>query len=239
MVSPATFRHPSVLAKMAVTADHASGGRIEVGLGTGWFEGEHAAYGFAFPPLRERMEILAEQLEIVHGQWTQSPFAFSGRHYEIAVADHLPKPVQRPHPPLVMGGSAGPRAARLAATYADEYNTVFATVEQVRERRAAIVAACEKAGRRPIAFSLMATTLVGRDAAEVERRASELSAWQGSPVDLAGLGRTGVAGTVEQAAERLRAYADAGAERAFLQCLLHRDLDMVELIGRELVPAVA
>jgi F420-dependent oxidoreductase-like protein len=239
LVSPASFRHPSILAKLATTADHVSGGRIELGMGTGWSEIEHTAYGFPFLPLKERMDVLEEQLQIVHGHWAQGPFSFHGEHYRLERLDARPKPVQRPHPPLLMGGEAGPRAARLAAAYADEYNTVAATVEQVRERRAAIVAACEKAGREPIPFSIMAPALVGRDAAELERRTSELSAWTGRPVDLEELDRTGIAGTVEQAAERLRAYAEAGAERAFLQCLLHRDLDMVELIGRELVPAVA
>src|ERR1700704_3491123 len=111
LVSPVPFRHPSLLAKAVVTADQVTGGgRIELGLGAGWLEAEHEAYGFPFPPKREGVGNLAEQREIVDGQWTQSPFAFSGRHYELAEADHLPKPVQRPHPPLIMGGAAKPRS---------------------------------------------------------------------------------------------------------------------------------
>jgi F420-dependent oxidoreductase-like protein len=239
LVSPASFRHPSILAKLATTADHISGGRIELGLGTGWSEIEHQAYGFPFLSMKERMDVLEEQLRIVHGHWSDGPFSFHGEHYALEDLDALPKPVQRPRPPLVMGGGAGPRAARLAAAYADEYNTVAPTLEQVRERRAAIAAACEKAGREMIRFSVMATTVIGRDRAEAERRAQELSAWSGSPVDFEELGRTGVGGTVEEAVARLRAYEQAGAERAFLQCLLHRDVEMIELIGREIVPAVA
>jgi F420-dependent oxidoreductase-like protein len=239
LVSPASFRHPSILAKLATTADHISGGRIELGLGTGWSEAEHSAYGFPFLPMKERMDVLEEQLQIVHGHWATGRFDFHGEHYSLEGLDARPKPAQRPHPPLVMGGAAGPRAARLAAAYADEYNVVSATLEQVRERRAAIVAACEKAGREPIAFSVMGLALVGRDDAEVERRATELSAWIGRPVDRDDLRETGIGGTVDQVVARLREYEQAGAERAFLQCLLHRDLDMVELIGREVVPAVA
>jgi F420-dependent oxidoreductase-like protein len=238
LVSPASFRHPSILAKLATTADHISGGRIELGLGTGWSEVEHRAYGFPFLPMKERMDVLEEQLRIVHGHWREGRFSFSGEHCGVEDLGALPKPVQRPHPPLVMGGGAGPRAARLAAAYADEYNTVYPTLDEVREQRAAIAAACEKAGREPIPFSVMVMTVIGHDRAEAERRAQELSAWSGSQVDFGELGRTGVGGTVEEAVARLRAYEEAGAERAFLQCLLHRDLDMIELIGRELVPAV-
>src|SRR5215211_1184787 len=111
LVSPATFRHPSVLAKMVVTADHISGGRVELGIGTGWNEAEHRAYGFDFPPMRTRMDRLAEQIEIVHRSWTEETFSFRGEHWTVEDLDARPKPVQSPHPPLLMGGSAGPRAA--------------------------------------------------------------------------------------------------------------------------------
>jgi F420-dependent oxidoreductase-like protein len=244
MVSPATFRHPSVLAKMAVTADHASGGRIEVGLGAGWLDREHEAYGFPYPPMAERMEILAEQLEIVHGQWTQSPFAFSGRHYEIAAAEHLPKPVQRPHPPLVMGGVAKPRSAALAARWADEYNTIFASPETCAERRAAIRAACETAGRDPdsVTFSLMTGIVVGAEPADVERRAREVADFKGEPADeaLEALPRANwIVGTVPEVIAQLRELEAAGVERIMLQHLIHRDLEAIELIGREIIPAMA
>jgi F420-dependent oxidoreductase-like protein len=239
MVSPASFRHPSVLAKLATTADHVSGGRIELGLGTGWSEIEHKAFGFPFLSMRERMDVLEEQLEIVHdGHWGDGPFTFHGKYYTLEDLDARPKPVQRPHPPLIMGGLAGPRASRLAARFADEYNTVMATLEQIAERRANVVAACERAGREPIPFSVMTTTLIGADEQDLERRAAELADWIGTPVDLAAAADTWIFGTVEQAAERLRAYEQAGVQRVYLQHLLHRDLETVERIGRELVPAL-
>ena len=240
LVSPSSFRHPSILAKLATTADHVSDGRIELGLGTGWSEVEHTAYGFPFLPMRERMDVLAEQLEIVHdGHWGDAPFSFDGQYYTLKDLDAQPKPVQRPHPPLIMGGAAGPRAARLAARFADEYNTVMPTLDEIKERREAIVAACERAGREPIPLSVMTTTLIGADRADFERRAGAFTAWTGQRVDIAALPETWIAGTVDRVVEQLRRYADAGVERVYLQHLVHRDLEMVELIGRELVPAVA
>src|SRR4051794_10858730 len=121
MVSPASFRHPSVLAKLVTTADHVSGGRVELGLGAGWSEVEHTAYGFPFGSMRQRMDVLEEQLAILHdGHWGEDrDFSFSGEHYELSALDALPRPIQSPHPPLILGGAAGPRAARLAARYAD------------------------------------------------------------------------------------------------------------------------
>jgi F420-dependent oxidoreductase-like protein len=238
LVSPASFRHPSVLAKAVVTADHVSGGRVELGLGTGWWEVEHAAYGFPFAPLGARMDVLAEQLEIVHGHWADEPFSFQGEHYRLEDLDARPKPVQRPHPPLIMGGAAGPRAARLAARWADEYNTVMPTVAVARERREAIARACEAAGRAPIPFSVMAPVIVGRDEREVAERGRELAAWREREVDLAAEAETGFVGTVEQVVERLAGYAAAGVERVMLQHLLHRDLETVALLGREVAPAL-
>src|SRR3954468_23843143 len=175
LVSPATFRHPSVLAKMAVTADHVSGGRIEVGLGAGWLEAEHRAYGFPFEPTRARMDVLAEQLEIVHRSWKPGRFSFRGEHYVIEDLDALPKPLQQPHPPLIVGGSGGPRSLKLAARWADEYNTPFASVDKCRELRAKLDEACEAAGRERLPLSLMThpDELAGRldefEAAGVER----------------------------------------------------------------------
>ena len=136
LVSPATFRHPSVLAKSVVTVDHISTGRAELGLGAGWHKGEHASYGFDFPPPRVRMQVLAEQLEIVHRSWTERSFSFAGRHYRVEDNRALPKPVQRPHPPLIIGGLAGSTSAQLAARWGDEYNTVFASASECRTRRA-------------------------------------------------------------------------------------------------------
>jgi F420-dependent oxidoreductase-like protein len=239
MVSPATFRRPSILARMVATVDHISGGRVELGLGAGWNQAEHDAYGFPFPDLGERVGILEEQLEIVHRQWTEDDFSFEGRHYRLEHSRAEPKPVQRPHPPIVIGGAAGPRVARLAARWADEYNTTFASPEACRERRARIVAACEHEGRSPIPFSLMTACCVGRDREETLARAQrrlERSGRDGDPAELLGDDST-LIGTVDEVLTRLGAYRDAGVERVFLQHLDHTDLDMVRLIGEELVPA--
>jgi F420-dependent oxidoreductase-like protein len=237
LVSPVTFRHPSELAKLVTAADHVSGGRVEVGLGAGWNDREHVAYGFPFPPLRERMELLAEQLEILHGHWADEPFTFHGRHYALDALDAQPKPVQRPRPPVLMGGNAGPQAARLAARWADEYNTVFATVDEVRERRARIVAACEEAGREPIPFSLMTGFVVGRDAAELRERRRRLGECAGLDPDGIRTAEPGwIVGTVDEVSEQLAAMRDAGVHRVMLQHLLHDDLDVLEIIGRELAP---
>jgi alkanesulfonate monooxygenase SsuD/methylene tetrahydromethanopterin reductase-like flavin-dependent oxidoreductase (luciferase family) len=242
MVSPASFRHPSVLGKLATTADHVSGGRVEVGLGTGWSQVEHTAYGFPFGSMGERMDVLAEQLEILHdGHWGrgQTPYRFSGKHYTLTDLEARPAPVQRPHPPLIMGGAAGPRAARLAARFADEYNTVSPTLEEIAERRGRIAAACEAVGRAPIPFSVMTTTLIGADAADLRRRAGAHAAWTGTAVDVDALDPTWIAGTPADVVAQLAAYEQAGVARVFLQHLDHRDLETVELIGREVVPAVA
>jgi alkanesulfonate monooxygenase SsuD/methylene tetrahydromethanopterin reductase-like flavin-dependent oxidoreductase (luciferase family) len=220
LVSPATFRHPAVLAKLAVTADHISGGRIEIGMGAGWHEGEHALYGFEFPPPRERMARLEAQLEEVHRQWKDG--------------EHLPQPVQKPHPPLIMGGAAGPRSAALAARWADEYNTVYVLPDEARRRRDAIAAACEKAGREPIPFSMMNGFLIGADAAELRERERALREWTGQ-----GPGETWLTGTPEQVVERLREYEAAGVQRVMLQHLNHRDLDTIALLGRAVVPALS
>ena len=244
LVSPATFRHPSALAKAVLAADHASGGRIELGLGAGWHEREHEAFGFPFPPLRERMDRLEEQLEIIHGHWADGPFSFDGRHYRLRDLDAEPKPLQRPHPPLIMGGAAGPRGARLAARWADEYNTAFAGAAQLRERRDRVARACEEAGREPIPVSVMTGCVVGRDRAELHDRARALAERrEGDPGDpeayLASLPSEWIVGTLDEATEQLDGLRDAGAHRVMLQNLLHADLDVPALIGGELAPRLA
>jgi F420-dependent oxidoreductase-like protein len=238
LVSPATFRHPSVLAKSAVTADHISGGRVEVGLGTGWLEDEHRAYGFEFPSMRTRMDRLAEQLEIVAGSWRPGPFSFRGEHWTVEELDAQPKPVQQPHPPLVMGGKAGPRGAALAARFASEYNVVSASPEEAAQARGRLDDACREAGRDPadLGFSLMHGFVVGADDGEVRARADRLAELRGGrPVDL----DSWLAGTPDQIAARLREYADAGVERVMFQHLLHRDADALELLAGEVMPALA
>jgi F420-dependent oxidoreductase-like protein len=240
MVSPTSFRHPSVLGKLATTADHVSAGRVEVGLGTGWSEVEHTAYGFPFLSMGERMDVLEEQLTILHdGHWGKDDnYSFSGKHYTLSALNAQPKPVQTPHPPLIMGGAAGPRAARLAARFADEYNTVMPTLEDVAERKGRIDAACEAAGRDPIPFSIMTTTLIATDEAQLRRRAEAYTDWTGDAVNSADLPDTWIAGTLDDVIAKLQAYEEAGVARVFLQHLVHRDLETVELIGRELAPAM-
>lgn len=215
MVSPTSFRHPSVLARLVIAADHVSGGRISLGMGTGWSEVEHTASGFPFLSMKERMDVLEEQLEIVHDGYfgDGGPFSFKGEHYELEGLTARPFPVQKPHPPLIMGGAAGPRAARLAARYADEYNTVMPTLEEIRERKANIDAACARAGREPIPFTVMTSASVGKD----DPNATE----------------TWINGSVDDVKVRLARLEEAGVSGVYLQLRDHRDLAMVELIGRE------
>jgi F420-dependent oxidoreductase-like protein len=236
LVSPVTFRHPSDVAKVVVAADHVSNGRVELGLGAGWNEREHAAYGFPFPPLKARMDMLAEQLEIVHGQWTERAFSFAGEHYRLDGLDAEPKPVQDPHPPLLMGGKGGPRAAALAARWADEYNTAFATLEELLPMKDRVTAACEAAEREPIPFSLMTGVVAGRDEGEVRDRLRLLAEHRG---DEKPLGPALITGTVDEVAERLGALRDAGVARVMCQQLLHSDLDHVALIGEDLAPMLS
>jgi F420-dependent oxidoreductase-like protein len=244
LVSPGTFRHPSVFAKLVVTADHISGGRVEVGLGAGWMEAEHRAYGFPFGTLRDRMDAYAEQLEIVHRSFEPGPFSFHGKHFTVEDLDALPKPVQQPHPNFIVGGSAAPRGAALGAKWADEYNFAFATPEQAAEKREAIHAACRAAGRDPatMTISLMTGLVLGADRDEVAGRAATVGALQGSaPEDphayAATLASNWFVGTPDEVIARLREYEAAGIQRVFLQHLAHRDLDMLELLARDVLPA--
>jgi F420-dependent oxidoreductase-like protein len=241
MVSPATFRHPSMLAKIVTTADHISGGRIDLGLGAGWHEREHEAYGFPFASTKERMDVLEEQLEIVVGNWSDEPFTFEGAHYALRDLDAQPKPVQRPHPPLIIGGSGGARSAALAARFADEYNTPFATVDDVRTRRAAVLEACDKAGREPLPFSIMTGVIVGRDDAELRERVGRLAGLTGQDADelRSQPPPAWIIATLDEATERLLALRDAGVSRVMCQQLLHDDVDAVALLGSELAPRVA
>jgi F420-dependent oxidoreductase-like protein len=241
LVSPASFRHPSVLGKLVVAADHVSGGRIDVGLGAGWHEREHEAYGLPFLPTGERVDVLEEQLEILIGTWGTQPFSFQGRHYVLSDLEAQPKPVQRPHPPLIMGGSAGRRSAALAARYADEYNTPFPSLDDARTRRAAIAHACEQAGRDPIPFSAMIGTVIGADEADLADRARRVAERIGSDGET--LRREPpngwVVATVDQAVEQFGAYRDAGLSRVMCQQLVHDDLEAVALLGERVAPQLA
>jgi F420-dependent oxidoreductase-like protein len=236
LVSPATFRHPSVLAKMVATVDHVSGGRAELGLGAGWHEGEHRAYGFEFPPTPTRMERLAEQLEIVTRSWTEDAVEFQGRHYQVQDLRALPKPVQRPRPTLLVGGGAGPKSLALAARFADEYNTVGVPLEELPERRKRLRDAWREAGRDPeeARLSLMTACVVGRDRAEVEERVRRVLAAIGSHDSVAEVvdaRPNWLLGTVDEVAERLRGLEAAGVGRVMLQHLDHADTEMVAVLG--------
>jgi F420-dependent oxidoreductase-like protein len=241
LVSPATFRHPSELARVVATVDHVSGGRVELGLGAGWMELEHRAFGFPFPPMSERLEVFAEQLEIVKRQWTEEAFDFDGRHYRLADCRALPKPLQEPHPPLLVGGTGKSGTIDPAVRLATEYNTFYVDAEECRRIRGRLDEACKRAGRdsTSLPLSLMTGVVVGRDGAEVERRASAVAdrTDYGSWRDVASQPEW-IVGTTDEVVGRLRELESAGVTRVMCQHLAHDDLDMVELLG-ELQPALA
>ena len=244
MVSPATFRHPAVLAKAVVTADHISDGRVELGIGAGWWEREHEAYGIDLPAVGQRMAMLEEQMELIRRHWEEGPFNYEGRFYRAENLDAQPKPVQQPRPPLILGGSAGPRSLRLAAALADEYNTVMATAAEIADIRTRLDGACEAIDRDPasLPLSMMTGWLVGADRDDLRNRAARLSRWKGegdSGADfLANLRESTITGTVPEAVEQLHTLEQAGLTRLMGQHLLHRDLDAIELMGREVIPAL-
>ncbi|HEX5247785.1 MAG TPA: TIGR03560 family F420-dependent LLM class oxidoreductase [Gaiellaceae bacterium] len=229
LVSPATFRAPALLANAAATADHVSGGRIELGLGAGWMEREHRAFGFPFPETPVRVEMFAEQLEIVHRLWTEERVDFSGRHYVLENAPGLPKPVQQPRPPIVVGGSGGRGTVEPALRFADEYNTPFASPEYAARIRAKVPS---------LRFSVMTGCIVGTTHGDALDKAQEL--YGRRPRDtgfddwLAAYSERALVGSVDEVAARLHEYEQAGCDRVMLQHLQHTDLDAVRLIGREL-----
>jgi alkanesulfonate monooxygenase SsuD/methylene tetrahydromethanopterin reductase-like flavin-dependent oxidoreductase (luciferase family) len=211
MVSPVTFRRVSVLAKLVTTVDHISAGRVELGLGAGWHEAEHRTYGFAFPPLRERMDELDRQLAEIMRQWEAAP-------------EIQPKPLQRPHPPIIVGGRGKPRTVRAAVAHADEYNTVSPSVEEARERKQRLDDAARAAGREPLRFSMMTGCVVADDRAELQERLGAFKA-------LTGTEAPAIAGTTDEVVERLREYEAAGVERVMLQHIAHEDVAMVKVMG--------
>ena len=235
LVTSATFRFPGPLAVSVAQVDDMSGGRVELGLGAGWYDAEHAAYGIPFPPLKQRFDRLEEQLAILTGSWGHEgpePFHFDGAEYTIVESPALPKPRQRPRPPIIVGGGGAKRTPRLAATYADEFNTPFLSPADAAQQFSRVTSACEEHGREPssIRFSSALIVCCGEDEATVARRAAAVG-W--SVEDLKAFG---ACGSPEQVAERIAEWRDAGASRAYLQILDLSDLDHLRLIGREVAP---
>jgi F420-dependent oxidoreductase-like protein len=245
LVSPVTFRLPAVLAKAATTVDHLSGGRAELGMGAGWWEEEHRTHGFPFPEVRARFERLEEQLEIVHGLMTDDRFSFQGKHYQLEDAPFWPKPIQAPHVPVILGGTTvGPWMQRLIGRWADEFNTVGGTPEEVGSRFGRAREGASAAGRDAGALttSFMTWCYVGRTEDEWLGRvhlARERAMRAGKFEDeLAELERDTILGTPDRAAARLREYEAAGVQRVMLNHELFDDLDMLDVIATEIVPRV-
>ena len=235
LMSAATFRYPGPLAIAVAQVDEMSAGRVELGLGTGWFAAEHAAYGIPFPAVTERFDRLAEQLEIITGLW-ETPegktFSFDGSHYTLTDSPALPKPAQRPRPPILVGGHGPRRTPRLAARFADEYNTAFVSQQETGEAFGRVRDACLAAGRDPASLVYSASQVVccGRSGAQVARRAAAIGR------EVAELEASGLAGSPAQVVDKLGSFARAGASRMYLQVLDLHDLDHLELIAAEVMP---
>jgi F420-dependent oxidoreductase-like protein len=234
LVTSATFRAPGLLAIEVAQVDAMSGGRVELGLGAGWYDAEHTAYGFDFPPLGERFERLEETFAILTGLWgtpADETFSFDGRYFHLKDSPALPKPAQRPHPPLIVGGGGPKRTPRLAATYANEFNLPFSSLADTEAQFARVRAACEHRGRDPKSLHLSAAQVVccGRDESEVERRAASI----GRQADE--LRANGAAGRPDEVVARIEAF---GAETIYLQVLDLHDLEHIELLAKEVLPRV-
>ena len=229
LVSSATFRLPGPLAVAVAQVDQMSGGRVELGIGTGWFDEEHQAFGIPFPPVGERFEWLEEQLQILHGLWDgPAPFSFEGKHYRLADNPALTRPAQQ-RLPIIVGGGGPRRTPRLAATYADEFNMPFASVDDTAEQFERVRNACAATGRH-LTYSAAQVLCVGRDEAEVARRAAAI----GREVDE--LRENGLAGTPDEVVAKAGRFRDAGATRLYLQVLDLHDLDHLELVASEVAP---
>jgi F420-dependent oxidoreductase-like protein len=237
LVSAATFRYPGPLAIAVAQVDQMSGGRVELGIGAGWFAAEQAAYGIPFPALGERFARYEEQLAIITGLWDTpdgGTFSFAGEYFTVADSPALPKPVQRPRPPVIIGGLGPKRTPRLAATYADEYNVAFASADDTGAAFGRVRTACAAAGRHETSMIYSAAQVVccGRNQAELDRRAAAI----GKKADE--LAETGLAGTPDDVVKKLGKFAEIGAEHLYLQVLDLHDLDHLELLATEVLPRV-
>jgi F420-dependent oxidoreductase-like protein len=243
LVSPVTFRHPGSFAKVVTTADEMSGGRIEVGVGAGWNEPEHTRLGLAFPEIVERADLMEDELAILHGLWEEPDgWSFEGKKLRIESASFAPKPVQRPHPPIIVGGEGSPRSLRLAARYADEYNMSSSDPDSCAEAFVRLDEECRRIDRDPaaVAHSVMAGLLIGRDEAELAGRVQAQLAIVGeagtdAEAWLKTRRKRWVAGTPTEARAMVARLEAAGAQRIILQDLLPRDHGMIELAARELL----
>jgi F420-dependent oxidoreductase-like protein len=232
LVSPATFRLPGPLAISVAQVDEMSGGRVELGLGAGWFAAEHTAYGIPFPEVAERFDRFAEQVEIVDGLLRTPPgetYSYAGEHYQLADSPALPKPVQSPRPPLILGGSARRRGAALAARYADEFNVAFAPVAETRSAFDRVRAAAAETGRE-LVYSAAQVLCVGRHEAQIARRATAIGR------EVSELRANGAAGTPAEVVDYLGEFAQLGATRIYLQVLDLTDLEHLELVAAEVMP---
>jgi F420-dependent oxidoreductase-like protein len=238
MVTSATFRHPGPLAISVAQVDEMSGGRVELGIGAGWFEAEHRAYAIPFPPLGERFDRLTEQLHIITGLWTTpvgETFDYSGKHYTVADSPALPKPVQSPHPPIIIGGAGAKRTPALAAAFASEFNVPFAPVDVARTQIERVTAALTNAGRsaESLTYSAAFVVCAGRDDAEIARRAAAI----GREVDEL-RSNSPVVGTPNEIADKLGAYTEAGVQRVYLQLIDMSDLDHLEFFASQVIPQI-
>ncbi|UDY36030.1 LLM class F420-dependent oxidoreductase [Dermatobacter hominis] len=238
LVTAGTFRLPGPLAISVATVDAMSGGRVELGIGAGWYDDEHTAYGIPFPPLGERFDRLEEQLQIIEGLWTTpagKTFDFDGQHYRVSDSPALPKTVQRPRPPVIIGGFGPTRTPSLVARFADEYNVPFAGVDAVRSLNEGIDAACSAADRDPatVVRSVAQVLCCGADEAQVARRAKAI----GREVDE--LRENGLAGTPDEVVATLEEFSAAGITRAYLQVLDLDDLDHLALVAERVLPAAS
>jgi len=236
LMTSATFRHPGVLAIQVAQVDQMSGGRVELGLGAGWFEAEHTAYGLPFPSTGERFARYAEQLAVVTGLWATpvgETFSYDGEHYTLTDSPALPKPTQA-KPPVLIGGVGKKKTPALAAAYADEFNLPFVDAATTKAQFARVAAACEAIDRDPatMTWSNALVLCVGETEAEIDRRAAAIGR------DTAELRENGLAGTPAEVVEKLAAFAEIGAQRAYLQVLDLADLDHLALVAEQVAPHV-
>ena len=235
LMTSATFRHPGPLAISVAGVDQMSGGRVELGLGAGWFEAEHAAYGIPFPPTGERFDVLEEQLAVITGLWSSTgDFSFAGDHYTVTDSPGLPKPAPE-NPPVLIGGGGKKRTPALAARYADEFNRPFMPFEDGLAQNERVRRACDEIGRDPASmrFSSALVLCVGADEAESARRAAAIGREVGE------LRENGLAGTVQEVVDKIGRYAESGQTRLYLQVLDLQDLDHLRLVAAEVMPQLS